>query len=66
MESEDLQISTQRATVRYIFRNTTAKDIEATVAKRVAPTRYELMQYDFRPSRELKLLILQSPNQNAN
>lgn len=32
MESEDLSISIQKITIRYVFRNTTNKDIDATVA----------------------------------
>jgi len=32
MESEDLQISVHRITVRYVFRNTTAQNVEAMVA----------------------------------
>jgi hypothetical protein len=32
MESEDLQISVHRITVRYVFRNTTRRDVEAMVA----------------------------------
>ena len=34
--------------------------------KRIAPTRYEVTQRDFRPSSELKLLILQSSNPTAH
>jgi hypothetical protein len=32
MQSEDLQISVDRITVRYVFRNTTGRDVEAMVA----------------------------------
>ncbi len=37
MESEDLQISTRQITVRYVFRNKTNHDIDATVAFPLPP-----------------------------
>jgi hypothetical protein len=37
MESEDLQVSAHQITVKYVFRNTTHHDVDATVAFPLPP-----------------------------